>query len=270
MWHIYSHWFLKGQQTPQKKPSYEKYGDVLGYWRHRSDCYFALFTTSLVVTTITFYNVRSSLPCWFFTLVGPLIAGFLVAALIWLRWSPPDVASPIGSFDPPDVSSLIDSFDLFWRCVSDRFHWSLLWRCVSDRLLWSPPDVASLIGSFDLLLTLRLWSVPLICLLTLRLWSVPLICLLTFRLWSTPLISSWRWVSDRFLWSASWRFVSDGFLWSAALTLRLWAAPLICFFLSSSTLFSRSSPTGARTHCRRVVFRLFVVAGTCFHSLLPR
>jgi hypothetical protein len=26
--------------------------DVLGYWRRRSDCYFVLFTTSLVVTTI--------------------------------------------------------------------------------------------------------------------------------------------------------------------------------------------------------------------------
>jgi hypothetical protein len=35
-----------------------------------------------------FYNVRPSLPCWFFILVGPLIAGFLVAALIWLLWSP--------------------------------------------------------------------------------------------------------------------------------------------------------------------------------------
>jgi hypothetical protein len=70
-------------------------------------------TTSLVVTTITFYNVRSSLPCWFLILVDPLIAGFLVAVLIWHRWS--------------------------------------------------SPDVASLIGSFDLLLTLRLWSAPLIC-----------------------------------------------------------------------------------------------------------
>jgi hypothetical protein len=41
-----------------------------------------------------FYNVRSSLPCWFFILVGPLIAGFLVAALM-----SSDVASLIGSFD---------------------------------------------------------------------------------------------------------------------------------------------------------------------------
>jgi hypothetical protein len=28
--------------------------DVLRYWRRRSDCYFVLFTTSLVVITITF------------------------------------------------------------------------------------------------------------------------------------------------------------------------------------------------------------------------
>jgi hypothetical protein len=81
-----------------------------------------VFTTLLVATTITFYNVRTSLPCWFFILVGSLIAGFLVAALIWLLWSPPDVASLIGSFDrllwsaplifSSDVASLIDSFDL--------------------------------------------------------------------------------------------------------------------------------------------------------------
>jgi hypothetical protein len=30
---------------------------VLGYWRHRSVCYTSLFTTSLVVTTISVYNV---------------------------------------------------------------------------------------------------------------------------------------------------------------------------------------------------------------------
>jgi hypothetical protein len=88
--------------------------------------------TSLVVTTITFYNVRSSLPCW------PL-------------------------------------------------SWLVLWLLASWLLLWSS-DVASLSGSFDLL-----WSGPLISfdlLLTLRLWSVPLICF-------------WRCVSDRLLWSAS-------------------------------------------------------------------
>jgi hypothetical protein len=131
-----------------------------------------------------FYNVRSSLPGWFFILIGPLIAGFLVAALIWFLWSAPDVASLIGSFD------------------------LLLWRCVSDRLLWSP-DLASLIGSFELLwrfvsdlllwspyLTLRIWSAHLIswpCVSDRLLWS------LTLRLWSAPLISL-RCVSDRFLW----------------------------------------------------------------------
>jgi hypothetical protein len=57
--------------------------------------------------------------------------------------------------------------------------------------------------------------------------------------------------------------VSDRFLWSAALTLRLrWSpdvASLIGSFwsalsLSKSTLLSRSSRTGARTPCPRVVF----------------
>jgi hypothetical protein len=33
------------------------YSNVLGYWRRRSICYTCLFTTSLVVTTISFYNV---------------------------------------------------------------------------------------------------------------------------------------------------------------------------------------------------------------------
>jgi hypothetical protein len=85
-----------------------------------------------------FYNVRFSLPCWFFILVGPLSAGFLVAALIWLLWSAPDVASLIGPFDQLLTLHL----------------WSVplicSWRCISDRPLWSAPDVASLIGSFDL------------------------------------------------------------------------------------------------------------------------
>jgi hypothetical protein len=46
-----------------------------------------------------FLHVRSSLPCWFFILVGPLIAGFLVAVLIWLCvsdwfiWSRPLICS---------------------------------------------------------------------------------------------------------------------------------------------------------------------------------
>jgi hypothetical protein len=31
--------------------------NVLGYWRHRSVCYTSLFTTSLIVITISFYNV---------------------------------------------------------------------------------------------------------------------------------------------------------------------------------------------------------------------
>jgi hypothetical protein len=135
-----------------------------------------------------FYNVRSSLPYWFFILVGPLIAGFLVATLIC-------------------------SFDLLLTLRLWSVSLVSSWRCVSDRFLRSPPDVASLIGSFDLLLTLRLWSVSLICswrcVSDRFLWSPPDVAsliasfdlLLTLRLCSAPLICSWRCVSDRFLWS---------------------------------------------------------------------
>jgi hypothetical protein len=73
-----------------------------------------------------FYNVRSSLPCWFFILVGPLIAGFLVAALI------------------------LGLSDLTLRLWSAPF--DLLWCWVSDLPWFLCPDVASLIGSFNLLL----------------------------------------------------------------------------------------------------------------------
>jgi hypothetical protein len=33
------------------------YFNVFGYWRRLSDCQFILLTTSLVVTTITFYSI---------------------------------------------------------------------------------------------------------------------------------------------------------------------------------------------------------------------
>jgi hypothetical protein len=106
--------------------------DVLGYWRHRSGLLLPLFTTSLVVTTITFYNVRSSLPCWFFILVGPLIAGFLVAALI----CPFHLLLTLRLWSVPLI-------------CSDLLLLSALLICVSGRFLWSAPDVASPIGSFD-------------------------------------------------------------------------------------------------------------------------
>jgi hypothetical protein len=93
-----------------------------------------------------FYNVRSSLPCWFFILVGPLIAGFLVAALTLYS----DVASQSGSSDR--------NFVLFWAA-----------------------------SVFILLLTLRLWSVPLISSFDLPLF---LFCpvFITYR----PEIGCWR------------------------------------------------------------------------------
>jgi hypothetical protein len=63
--------------------------DVLGYCRRRSVCYSGLFTTSLVVTTISFYNVlwpsdvASPERSWFLC-SGPLISFDLVFSdLCW-------------------------------------------------------------------------------------------------------------------------------------------------------------------------------------------
>jgi hypothetical protein len=222
--------------------------------------------------------VRSSLPCWFFILVGPLIAGFLVAALIWLLWSPPDVASLIGSFDLPLTFRLWSVPLIYsWRCVSDRLLWSAL-TLVSDRLLWSP-------------VTLRLWSVPLISLWR-CVFDLPWRCVSDRFLCSPHAVASlidsfdlpWRCVSDRFLWSTldvasligsfdlPWRCVSDRFLWSPDVASLigsfdliwrcvsdrlLWAAPycrnLLCYI--------RASRTGARTPCPRALFCLQLSVG---------
>jgi hypothetical protein len=43
--------------------------NALGYWRRRSVCYSGLFTTSLVATTISFYNVLG--PCDVASRSGP-------------------------------------------------------------------------------------------------------------------------------------------------------------------------------------------------------
>jgi hypothetical protein len=86
-----------------------------GYWRCRSDCYFVLITTSLVVTTITFRVWRE---------------------LGWVRLH----------FRVDSWSFVADLTPRFWSaCLVP-----LIWRFVSDRLwfLWSA--VASLIGSSGL------------------------------------------------------------------------------------------------------------------------
>jgi hypothetical protein len=96
----------------------KSYCDVFGYWpllNTKCDVFtvlktpFGLLFLFIYDFTSSYYNyfhnvawtrlTASSLPCWFFILVGPLIAGFLAAALIWL-------------------------FDLLWRCVSDQLLWS--------------------------------------------------------------------------------------------------------------------------------------------------
>jgi hypothetical protein len=77
---------------------------VYGYWRRRSDCYFVLFTTSLVVTTITFtmwhllgwLRLHFRVDSWSFA--ADLI-WFFVSDRLWFLCS--DVASLIGSFDLP-------------------------------------------------------------------------------------------------------------------------------------------------------------------------
>jgi hypothetical protein len=210
----------------------------LWYWRRRSLLRFIYDFTSRHYNY--FYNVArtrltaSSLPCWFFILAGSLIAGFLVAALIWLLWSPLTLRLWSAPLIFPDVASLIGSFDLLWRCVSDR----LLWSALTLRL-WSAllicPDVASLIDSFDLL-----WR----CVSDRLFWSS-----LTLRLWSAPLISC----DDASLidsFDLLWRCVSDQLFWSA-LTLRLWSTPLICCSDVASLICSVFIPYRPEIGCWR-------------------
>jgi hypothetical protein len=53
--------------------------NVLGYWRHHSVCYTSLFTTPLVVTTISVYSV------WPSDVVSR--SGTLISSLLSVRWS---------------------------------------------------------------------------------------------------------------------------------------------------------------------------------------
>jgi hypothetical protein len=78
----------KWSQTPTLNILPSSYCDVLGVQETPFGLLICFITTSLVVTKKFCYNVRSSLLCWVFILVGPLIVGFLVAALIWFLWSP--------------------------------------------------------------------------------------------------------------------------------------------------------------------------------------
>jgi hypothetical protein len=79
-------WYNFSILPPSVPASLIWYCNVLGYWRHRSVCYTSLLTTSLVVTTASFYNV------------------------VW----PSDVASWSG----PGSSALVLGSSLI--CVSDR------------------------------------------------------------------------------------------------------------------------------------------------------
>jgi hypothetical protein len=101
------------------------------------------------------------------------------------------------------------------------------------------------------------------------------ICALHFRVhslswlvlwWLTSWLLLWSLVYLSLLWTLLWCCVSDRILWSPPdvaalicafdLLLTLRSAPLICSFMSKSTLLSRSSRTGARTPSPRVVFCL--------------
>jgi hypothetical protein len=71
-----------------------KYCNMLGYWRCCSVCYTSLFTTSLVVTTISFYNVLGpsdvvarSVPGSSALILGSPWIWSLVASLISVLWS---------------------------------------------------------------------------------------------------------------------------------------------------------------------------------------
>jgi hypothetical protein len=101
--------------------------NVLGYWRHRSDCYTSLFTTPLVVTTISVYNVLG----------------------------PSDVVSRSGPGSSLDLlldSSLVCVFDLSSVCVSSLCLSSL---CVSSLLFSVPLSICLFISVSLLSLCLR-------------------------------------------------------------------------------------------------------------------
>jgi hypothetical protein len=107
-------------------------GNVLGYWRHRSVCYTSLFTTSLVVTTVSVYNV----------------------------FRPSDIVSRSGSFICSvisfSVSSLLFSSLLCFSSLCSLFYLSSL-LCVSSLSLSS----ISLLWVLSLSVSLSLYLLPL-------------------------------------------------------------------------------------------------------------
>jgi hypothetical protein len=94
--------------------------NVLGYWRHRSVCYTSLFTTSLVVITISVYNVLW--PSDVVSRSGPLVSSAICSVI---------------SFG--DLSSVSLSRCLFYLCL---FSLSV---CLSlSRCLFSSPSLSPL------------------------------------------------------------------------------------------------------------------------------
>jgi hypothetical protein len=79
-----------------------------GIWRRRSNCYSGLFTTSLVVTTNSFYNVRSS---------------FLTLCL----WAVPLISSD------RVLWCLLNCFDLPWSAYRSGLVWSLIFYSLADK-----------------------------------------------------------------------------------------------------------------------------------------
>jgi hypothetical protein len=103
---------------------------VFGHWRRRSDYCFVLFTTSLVVTTISFTMWREL--SWL-RLTSVLILG--PSLLIW-----------------SDLSSLIGLVPLLWRCVSDQLLWSARFYCSPpwNRMLAPRIEDTLLKGNFSI------------------------------------------------------------------------------------------------------------------------
>jgi hypothetical protein len=76
------------------------------------------------------YNVHSSLPCLFLILAGPLIDGFLVAALIWFLWSALFYCSPPSNrVLAPRIEDTLWKGSFFFFGFDSALLWnSLLWE----------------------------------------------------------------------------------------------------------------------------------------------
>jgi hypothetical protein len=98
--------------------------NVLGYWRHRSVCYTPLFTTPLVVTTVSGYNVL-----WPSDVVSR--SGPLISSPLSVPWSPSVISHQC-------LYLGVSSISLFFLCLFSLYLclcMSLIFLCLSSLCL---------------------------------------------------------------------------------------------------------------------------------------